>query len=189
MPSSTVFVNTVGSTPSQEPSSNLSVIPPLMSTSSSTQAKRPLQIVSDALSEAILRIFLNAGSNCCLGQFSCCGVSNLDAHLHLLLPVELNFGDTSWLENSTMAIRIGIHFYLGFVDSCVHHDTRSSKELSMARNEYVNNKVLVFAKGVDNHGTKLVKVTGHTTATSTESRPVNKKHNLKTFLGEIVDGL
>jgi hypothetical protein len=39
----------------------------------------------------------------------------------------------------------------------------------MGRNSHVNSKVLVFAKDVDNQGTKLKDVTGHITATSTET--------------------
>jgi hypothetical protein len=62
-------------------------------------------------------------------------------------------------------------------------------ELFIGRNVQVNSRVLVFMKGVDNHGTKLEDITSHSTATSTKTRSVSENHKWKTFLGEIADGL
>mmetsp|Transcript_116485 Transcript_116485/g.336467 ORF Transcript_116485/g.336467 Transcript_116485/m.336467 type:complete len:261 (+) Transcript_116485:716-1498(+) len=58
----------------------------------------------------------------------------------------------------------------------------------MRRDVHVN-RVLVFTKGIDDHGSELQDFTSHITRTSRESTPVGKDHDRKAFLGKVTDGL
>mmetsp|Transcript_7131 Transcript_7131/g.20250 ORF Transcript_7131/g.20250 Transcript_7131/m.20250 type:complete len:221 (+) Transcript_7131:722-1384(+) len=58
----------------------------------------------------------------------------------------------------------------------------------MRRNVHVH-RVLVFAKSIDNHGSKLEDFSSHVTRASRESTPVGKDHDGKAFLGKVTDGL
>jgi hypothetical protein len=59
---------------------------PLVHSQSLSPSKEPSSNSGDAVSESVLRTFIDAGSNRFSGRLSCCRVFDLDAHSHPLLP-------------------------------------------------------------------------------------------------------
>ena len=50
-------------------------------------------------------------------------------------------------------------------------------------------RVFILTKSIDDHSSELQDFSSHITATSTESTPVGKDHDRKTFLGKVTNGL
>jgi hypothetical protein len=108
--------------------------------------------------------------------------------LDLLLLPELDLADTGGLEDTTAGLLVSVHLHHLLIDGGVDNNPGATTELTVGW-EVDENRVLVGAESIDNHGAELEHLLVHVTGAARETTPVGEDDEGKVLATvEILNG-